>query len=116
MNMQFQADIVDYSKYVDFNHGYKYTLMVMDIFSRKAWAFPLKTKSGPEVAKVFDGLFQTIQTPKRLQTDEGKEFYNSHVKKVLDKYGIELFSIYSQYKCAHVERLNRTVKSKLEKI
>ena len=115
-HIQFQADIVDYSKYQTWNQGYKYILMVMDIFSRKAWAFPLKTKSGPEVADTLSQLLSSIQPPKRLQTDEGKEFYNYHVKQVLDKYNIELFSIYSQYKCAHVERLNRTIKNKLEKI
>lgn len=115
-NIQFQADLVDYSKYVTWNRGYKYILMVEDIFSRKAWAFPLKTKSGPEVASKFKDLFSSISTPKRLQVDQGTEFYNTHVKQVLDKYGIELFSIYSQTKCAHVERLNLTIKRKLGKI
>jgi len=115
-HVQFQADLVDYSKYVKWNRGYKFILMIMDIFSRKAWAFPLKSKRGKEVAEVLESLFSSIPTPQRLQVDEGKEFYNHNVQQVLSKDDIELFSIFSQYKCAHVERLNRTIKEKLEKI
>ena len=115
-HVQFQADLVDYSKYSAWNRGYKYILMVMDIFSRKAWAFPLKTKSGTDVAHVLRDLFQHIPSPKRLQVDEGREFYNRNVQAVLAKDQIELFSIFSPYKCAHVERLNRTIKNKLERI
>jgi hypothetical protein len=114
-NLQFQADIVDYTKFSKHNDGYKYILMIMDIFTRQAWAFPLKTKSGKEVSSIFKPFFRTHKT-ERLQTDEGKEFYNRDVKQVLDHFGIELFSIYSHTKAAHVERLNRTVKGMLEKI
>lgn len=90
-------------------------LMIMDIFTRQAWAFPLKTKSGKEISAIFRPFFRDHPT-ERLQTDEGKEFYNSDVRNVLRDYGIELFSIYSPTKAAHVERLNRTVKGMLEKI
>lgn len=115
-HVQFQADLVDYSKYVAWNRGYKFILMIMDIFSRKAWAFPLKSKHGKAVADVLNTLFNVIPKPQRLQVDEGKEFYNRDVKQVLNKDDIELFSIFSPYKCAHLERLNRTIKEKLEKI
>ena len=90
-------------------------LMIMDLFTRQAWAFPLKSKSGREVASIFRPFFQQHQT-QRLQCDEGKEFYNKDVKEVLADYGIELFSIYSTTKAALVERLNRTIKGMLEKI
>lgn len=114
-NLQFQADLVDYSKFAMHNQGYKYMLMIMDLFTRQAWAFPLRTKSGAEVAGIFRPFFRQHKT-ERLQVDEGKEFYNKDVKSVLHDYDIELFSIYSQTKAALVERLNRTIKGMLEKI
>ena len=114
-NLQFQADLVDYRKFASHNQGYKYMLMIMDLFTRQAWAFPLKTKSGREVADIFRPFFQQHQT-QRLQVDEGKEFLNANVESVLKGYGIELFHIYSQNKAALVERLNRTIKEMLEKI
>lgn len=114
-NLQFQADLVDYSKFARYNQGYKYMLMIMDLFTRQAWAFPLKTKSGREVADIFRAFFRQHST-KLVQVDEGTEFYNKDVKRVLLDYGIELFSIYSPTKAALVERLNRTIKGMLEKI
>ena len=114
-NLQFQSDLVDYSKFASHNKGYKFMLMIMDLFTRQAWAFPLKTKSGKEVASIFQPFFRQHQT-RRLQCDEGKEYYNKDVKQVLADYGIELFSIYSPTKAALVERLNRTIKGMLEKI
>lgn len=114
-NLQFQADLVDYSKFASHNRGYKFMLMIMDLFTRQAWAFPMKSKSGKEVAAIFRPFFREHKT-ERLQSDEGKEFYNRDVAEVLNAYGIELFSIYSPMKAALVERLNRTVKSMLEKI
>lgn len=89
-------------------------LMIMDLYTRQAWSFPLKTKSGKEVSAIFRPFFRKHKT-ERLQTDEGKEFYNKDVQGVLKDYGIELFSIYSPTKAAHVERLNRTIKGMLEK-
>lgn len=114
-NLQFQADLVDYSKFASHNQGYKFMLMIMDLFTRQAWAFPLRTKSGSEVASIFRPFFRHHKT-ERLQVDEGKEFYNKDVKSVLQDYGIELFSIYSETKAALVERLNRTIKGMLEKL
>ena len=71
-HIQFQADIVDYSKYQTWNQGYKYILIVMDIFSRKAWAFPLKSKSRSEMATTLDQLFRHIRPQERLQIYEGQ--------------------------------------------
>ena len=33
------------------NKGYKYLLMVLDLFSKYGWIIPLKTKTGLEVSK-----------------------------------------------------------------
>lgn len=115
-NVQYQSDLVDYSKYQKWNSGWKYILMIMDIFTRKAWAFPLKTKSGSEVAGLLKQFLDIHPVPERLQVDQGREYYNQHVQSVLEDKGVELFSIFSPFKCAHVERLNRTIKDRLEKI
>ena len=112
--LQFQADLVDYSKYAPWNEGYKFMLVVIDIFSKKAWAVPLKTKGGKEVAQALDKILDP--PPERLQVDQGSEFYNQHVTRVLKAKNVERFSIFSQYKCAVVERLNRTIKDRLERI
>ena len=110
---QWQADLADVSLLSRQNGGYRYILTVIDIFSRYAWARPLKTKRGDEVATAFKDIFKGGRIPKRIQTDQGKEFENRHVRELFAKHNIELFSVKSAYKAAFVERFNRTLKHKL---
>ena len=113
---QWQMDLADMAQTQKDNDGYRYILTCIDILSRFAWARPLKSKQGQEVAKAIEDIFQTSKRiPKRIQSDLGKEFYNAPVKELLEKYNIELFSVKSPVKAAMVERWNRTIKSKLWK-
>ena len=114
LHEQWQADLVEMQHFSRENAGHRYLLTVIDIFSRYAYARPLKSKSGPDVALALESIFkENGVTPRLLQTDQGLEFYNQHVRNVLDKYGIELFSIYSDKKAAIVERFNRTLKTRM---
>ena len=110
---QWQSDLADVARISNKNKGYNFLLTVIDIFSRYAWVRPLKTKRGKEVAAAFKSIFDEGRIPKRIQTDQGKEFENVHVRNLLRRHDIELFSVKSAYKAAIVERFNRTLKSKL---
>ena len=110
---QWQADLADVSAISAHNNGNRFILTVIDIFSRYAWARPLKSKHGIGVAKAFRSIFNEGRIPKRIQTDQGTEFENRHVKQLFQRHNIELFSVKSAYKAALVERFNRTLKHKL---
>ena len=110
---QWQADLADVSLVATQNKGYRFLLTVIDIFSRYAWARPLMTKSGKEVAAAFDDIFKKGRIPCRVQTDQGREFENREVALLFQRHDIELFSVKSAYKAAIVERFNRTLKTKL---
>ena len=115
IDLQWQADLADVSLISRYNKGYNFLLTVIDIFTRYAWARPLKTKRGKEVAEAFKDIFREGRIPKRVQTDQGKEFENKEVKSLFRQHDIELFSVKSAYKAAIVERFNRTLKSRLWK-
>ena len=109
-------DLADMSLIQRQNDHYRYILTCIDILSRYGWARPLKTKKGSEVANAIEDIFETSgRMPKRIQTDQGTEFYNASVKRLLEKHNIELFSVKSPKKCALVERWNRTIKTKMWK-
>ena len=110
---RWQADLADVTLIADKNQGHRFILTVIDIFSRYAWARPLKSKRGEEVAAAFKDIFREGRIPKRVQTDQGKEFENRHVRELFDEHKIELFSVKSAYKAAIVERFNRTLKHKV---
>ncbi|XP_011859096.1 PREDICTED: uncharacterized protein LOC105556609 [Vollenhovia emeryi] len=90
-----QADVVEMRPYSRFNKSHNYILTVIDVLSKYAWALPLKSKGGKEVAATLSKLFrESARCPKNLQTDKGKEFYNADVQEA-----------------SVVERFNRTLKN-----
>lgn len=110
----FQADLVEMIPYAKQNRGFKYILVVIDVFSKFVWAEPVKNKSSVEVTKAMKKIFSSIkQTPKNLQTDQGKEFYNKDFKALMKNFNINHYSTYSSMKASIVERVNRTLKSKM---
>src|ERR1700730_2208589 len=114
---EWQADLVDMQLYSQENEGYNYMLTVIDCFSRFAFAKVLKNKSGDEVKNAFESIFnESNRIPKKIQTDQGTEFYNVQVKKLFNDNNIIHFSVYSDVKACMVERFNRTLKSKMWKV
>ena len=109
------ADLVDMQKLSRDNRGFKYLLTVIDVFSKYGWIQPLKNKTGLEVENAFKNIFAEGRLPEKLWVDKGKEFYNQHVKKLLDKLNIEMYSTENEEKSSVVERWNRTMKNKMYK-
>ena len=92
-----------------FNKGLKYILTVIDVFSKYAWAVPIKDKSAASVTKAFETKIND-RIPKTLWVDEGKEFYNAVFKKLLDKHKIDMYSTLNEGKAVVIERFYRTLK------
>ena len=107
---QYQADLVDYAKLKRDNSGYTFVLSVIDCFSRLAFAIPIKRKTGEEVAAVLRRAFDNMGDPKKLHTDQGKEFYNRYVKELLHERGVHHFSTFQDVKAQIVEQFNRTLR------
>ena len=110
----FGADLIDMKALSKQNKGYKYILMVEDIFSKYGWAVALKNKTGIAVRDALTQIFKQ-HVPKRLWADAGTEFYNKEVKTLLKKHDIILYSTENEEKCSVIERWNRTIKTKLWK-
>ena len=109
------ADLVDMQSFSRSNKGVKYILMIIDVFSKYGWAIPLQTKTGPEVTNAFRDLWKTQQSPQKLWTERGKEFYNKSMKDLLEKNKVQLYATGNEEKSSIVERWNRTVKRNMWK-
>ena len=83
------ADLVDMASFPRSNKGNKFLLTVIDVYSKYGWIVPLKNKTGKEVASALVKLFK-IAVPSRLWTDKGTEFYNQHVRRVLEGNNFQL--------------------------
>lgn len=110
------VDLIELCSYMKENKGYKYILAVIDCFSKFAWLSPLKSKSGKEVAAAFEKVItRGGRKPRNLQSDRGKEFYNSFFQNIIKTNRINHYSTFSNMKACIVERFIRTIKNKLWK-
>jgi hypothetical protein len=113
---QWQADLADMSDVRAQNDGYRYLLVVIDCFSKYAWALPQRTKDAKATAVTFEAILAQAEPrqPINLQTDKGKEFCNGVFKGMLERHKIHHFTTHNEeIKAAIVERLNRTLKARL---
>lgn len=110
-----QSDLIDMQKYAPDNNGFRYILTVIDVFSKKAFAIPIKAKNGASVSEALKTIF-TQYVPKNLQTDEGLEYKNKEVQSLLKQYKVHYFVARNEHiKCSIVERFHRTLLSKIHK-
>ena len=109
------SDLVEMGKFSKWNKGYRYILMVLDVFSKYGWTVPLKDKKGERVAEAFKTIFKEGRKPHYLWTDKGKEYYNKNMKELLDKNKINIYSTENEEKSSVCERWNRTMKNKMWK-
>ncbi len=105
-----QIDLVDLQKFAKLNKGYKYLLTCIDVLSKYAWVMPFKSKEGNAFLQAFKEILKTGRKPVKIQSDEGKEFFNSALKNFLGKEDISLYIVNSELKASVVKRLNRTFK------
>ena len=109
-----EADLMDMSSYSSYNDGYKYVLCVVDIFTRYAWTAALKSKKASEMVAALKSIMEAGRKPESaLRTDKGGEFVNGEVGKLLKEFGVKHIITYNETKAGIVERLIKTLKSKL---
>ena len=75
-------DLLDLSIYKSQNNGYRYILMATDIYSRKLFTRPLKTKNARETLEAVIEIEKEMK-PIKIQSivlDKGKEYDNSLFK------------------------------------
>lgn len=107
-----QIDLVDVTPLQKENDGNKFILTAIDVFSKKAWAEPLKNKERLNVKNAFEKIIKT-RKPKKIQCDKGLEFHNTIFQKFLKDKNIRMYSTDSDMKASVVERFNRTLKEKM---
>lgn len=97
------------------NKGYKYILVIIDIFTKFIYLYPLKKKEGIDVASILSRVFLSGDIPDTLQSDNGSEFRNATVHGLCQEFKIkQLFSeSYSPQTQGFVENKNKQIKQVL---
>ena len=110
---QFDGDTADMSFYTSQNHGFKYFLLLIGIFTRYVWTVALKTKTRLEMVKALKTVFKKSCICKQLRADKGTEYLNKPVQKYLKEIGVKHFETQNEPKSSYAERAIKTVKGRL---
>ena len=110
---QFDADLASLIDYANENDGYKYLLVVIDIFSRYAWVEPIKDKTSHQIVNAFNKILSEGRKPRRLRSDGAKDFTSQHFKNNLELNDITHIVTHSEKQANYVERFIKTLKSKI---
>jgi transposase InsO family protein len=117
LGVQLQADLMDVRSHREDNDNITFLLVAIDVFSRKLYVRPIASKSGVDVVKELDHILDKAGGRiRQLQTDKGKEFFNKHVAKMLERRGIKHYSSENEtIKASLVERVNRTLRDRIHR-
>ena len=99
-----------------FNKGTRFLSCVIEIFSKYAWAVPLKDKKGMTTVNVFQKILDnSMRKRNKIWVDKCSEFYNSSFKKWLKDNDVEMHSTHNEEKSIVAERFITALKNKIYK-
>ena len=110
---QWDADLASFAHDADQNDGYKYLLVVIDIFSQYAWIEPLKNKTAKEITTAFNQILTKGWKPRRLRTDAATDFRSKEFQRNLQRKNIPHFTTHSEKQANYVERFIKTIKGRI---
>ncbi|KAI5152558.1 hypothetical protein ENBRE01_2919, partial [Enteropsectra breve] len=112
-----QIDCIDLRMHAEENDGYGWILNVIDVYSKFMFAFAMKRKEAAEVRQCLKALFDCEGPPKKLQSDNGKEFVNAKIKEFCAGLSVKMIHGRPRHpqNQGQIERANQTLIRSLSK-
>ena len=108
------CDLVDMVKYSRMNKGYKYIFTNIDIFSKYAWSFPIKSKKISDIKLCFEKIFKE-RKPLYIWSDQESSFFSKEMLKFFEDNNVKIYHTYSNLKAVVIERFNRSLRELMMK-
>ena len=108
------CDLVDMIKYSRVNRGYKYIFTNIDIFSKYAFAFLIKSKTIKDIKPCFQKIFKE-RKPKYIWSDQESSFFSKEMLKFFEDNNVKIYHTYSNLKAVVIERFNRSLRELMMK-
>ena len=108
------TDLVDMTQYSKMNRGYKYILTNIDVFSKYAYAYPLKSKKIHDIKLCFEKIFKNNK-PKYIWSDKEPAFLSKEMQQFFKDNNVKIYHTNSYLKAVVIERFNRSLRELMMK-
>ena len=108
------TDLVDMTQYSKMNRGYKYIFTNIDVFSKIAYAYPIKSKKIQDIKACFQKIFKNNKS-KYIWSDKEPAFLSKEIQKFFKDNNVKIYHTNSHLKAVVIERFNRSLRELMMK-
>ena len=99
-----------------YNKEISYLLCNINLFSKYAWAVPLKDKKSITIVNAFQSILNNSKIKANIiWVNQGSDFYNCTFKQWLKDNDIKMYATHNNGKSVFAERFIRTLENKIYK-
>ena len=108
------TDLADMTQYSKMNKGYKYIFTNIDVFSKIAYAYPIKSKKIQDIIPCFEKIFKKNK-PKYIWSDKEPAFLSKEMQQFFKDNNVKIYHTNSHLKAVVIERFNRSLRELMMK-
>ena len=108
------TDLVDMTQYSKMNRGYKYIFTNIKIFSKIAYAYPIKSKEIQDIKPCFEKIFKKNK-PEYIWSDKEPAFFSKEMQQFFKDNNVKIYHTNSDLKAVIIERFNRSLRELMMK-
>ena len=108
------TDLVDMTQYSKINKSYKYIFTNIDVFSKIAYAYPIKSKKIQDIKACFQKIFKNNK-PKFIWSDKRPAFLSKEMQLFFKDNNVKIYHTMSNLKAVIIERFNRSLRELMMK-
>lgn len=110
-----QMDIMDMARWASSNNRFKYVLVIIDVFSREGYGYPMKNKSMASTVRAMKEFIETEYVPTVIMSDNDSSFKGKTFQALMNKHNIfhQTNDVGNHNALGVVDRFIQTLKKKL---
>ena len=108
------TDLVDMTQYSKMNRKYKYIFTNIDIFSKIANTYPIKSKKIQDIKPCFEKIFEN-KKPKYIWSDKEAAFLSKEMQQFFKDNDVKIYHTNSHLKAVVIERFKRSLRELMMK-
>ena len=108
------TDLVNMTQYSKMNRGYKYIFTNINVFSKIAYAYPIKSKKIQDIKPCFEKILKKNK-PKYIWSDKESSFFSKEMQQFFKNNNVIIYHTNSHLKAVVIKRFNRSLRELMMK-